>query len=401
MLARIGIETEVAPAGTTIAVAGNPQPLVVDPGDTETLVALVPSWRRDIAIEADIAEEVARVRGYELVPDILPDTPMPPFRPSPLRIRDSIRETLVGAGLSEAVTLALVSPAMAETFGPTPDTDVPGEGHAGGRVVTVSNPLSSQHSVMRQSVIGSLLEVVSTNRRYGTADVAIFEIGKGYAATDDGDSTHEWWRLAFALTGSAEIPAWNRPARPYDMDDAKGILELLAHELALPAPQYAPVTDDPVLHPGRSAVVQAGEGLAGRLGELHPAVVERLDLRVERVVVAEVAIAGLSGGQPAVPRAASPSRHPSVERDLAVVVADAQPAAAVETAIAAHGGPLLARVTLFDIYRGRPLDPADKSLAFRLLFGGDDRTLTEDEVDAAMAAITAGLTTDVGGRLRT
>ena len=116
-------------------------------------------------IEADIAEEVARVRGYETIPEILPDTAMPPYRHSPLEIRDAVRETLAGIGLSEAVTYALVSPAMVERFGPIEDALVPGEGEAGGRPVTVTNPLSSQHSVLRQSLIGSLLEVVSTNAR--------------------------------------------------------------------------------------------------------------------------------------------------------------------------------------------------------------------------------------------
>ena len=189
---------------------------------------------------------------------------MPPYRHSPLRLRDTVRETLAGAGLSEAVTFALVSPAMVERFRPVDDIAVPGEGDAGGRPVTVTNPLSSQHSVMRQSLLGSLLEVIETNVRQGRQDVAIFEIGKGYGATEDGDSTHEWWRLGIALTGAAEVPAWNRPARPYDLDDAKGIIELIAARLGLQPPEYAPLTDDPRLHPGRAARVQAGDELAGR-----------------------------------------------------------------------------------------------------------------------------------------
>ena len=122
-----------------------------------------------------------------------------------------------------------------ERFGPLEDALVTGEGEAGGRIVHVTNPLSSQHSVMRQSLIGSLLEVVSTNTRLGQPDVAIFEIGKGYGATADGDSTHEWWRLGLALTGAAEVPAWDRPARAYDLDDAKGIIELDRREPRLRA----------------------------------------------------------------------------------------------------------------------------------------------------------------------
>jgi phenylalanyl-tRNA synthetase beta chain len=251
---------------------------------------------------------------------------------------------------------------------------------------------------MRQSLLGSLLEVVSTNQRLGREDVAIFEIGKGYGATDAG--THEWWRLGLALTGDAEPAAWNRAARPFDLDDAKGVIELLARGLGLPLPTYAPLTDDLRLHPGRAARVSSPEAIAGRVGEVHPDTIEALDLRASRIIVAELAIAGLSGGRPSVPRATTPSRHPIVERDLAVIVGEHVPAADVERSIAAHAGPLLLAVRLFDIYRGRPLDASEKSLAYRLEFGADDRTLIESEVEAALAAVTSGLAQDVEGRLR-
>jgi phenylalanyl-tRNA synthetase beta chain len=122
---------------------------------------------------------------------------------------------------------------------------------------------------------------------------------------------------------------------------------------------------------------------------------------VPRIYVAELAIAGLSGGQPSVPRIVTPSRHPSVERDLAVIVGPDIPAAAVAAAIRAHGGPLLRAVTLFDLYRGRPLAEGERSLAYRLAFQAEDRTLTEGEIDSAVADVTAGLASDVGGRLRT
>ncbi len=401
VLGRVSVTTEPAPAGARILVATAPQPLEVEAGAAETLIATIPTWRRDLLIEADIAEEVARVEGYDTIPGILPDTPMPSYRHSPLRLRDTVREALVGAGLSEAATFALVSPAMVERFPPIADAAVPGEGEAGGRPVSVTNPLSSQHSVMRQSLIGSLLEVISTNARQGRPDVAIFEVGKGYGATEDGDSTHEWWRLGIALTGAAELPAWNRQPRSYDLDDAKGVIDLIARRLGLPIPTYAALTDDPRLHPGRAARVQAGTDLAGRVGELHPALVQELDVRTERILVAELAVAGLSGGQPTVPRATTPPRYPAVDRDLAVIVAEAVPAADVETAIRRHGGQLLRSIRLFDIYRGRPLADDEKSLAYRLAFQADDRTLVETEVDTAVGAVTTGLAADVGGRLRT
>lgn len=400
LLMRVGVATEPAPPATRIRVAGEPRPLDVDPGESETLVAVVPTWRRDLMVEADVAEEIARVRGYELIPEILPHTSMPHYRQDPLRLRDAVRQTLVGAGLTETVTHALVSPAMVERFPPLGDVTVAGEGEPDGVPVVVTNPLSSQHSVMRQSLLGSLLEVVATNLRHGRDDIAVFEIGKAYGRTED-ERTHEWWRLAVALTGAAEIPSWNRPARPYDLDDAKGVLELLARRAGLGAVAYEPRADVPYMHPGRTAAATAGEGLRAIVGELHPATIEALELRAERIIVAEIAIAGLSGGEASVPRASTPPRYPAVERDLAVAVAERVPASEVGAAIVRHGGPLLTSATLFDIYRGRPLDAAQKSLAYRLTFQAPERTLTEDEVDVAVSAVRDGLAADVGGHIRT
>jgi phenylalanyl-tRNA synthetase beta chain len=401
LLARVGIDTAPARPGTRIRVAAGTKPLDVDAGESEAFEATVPTWRRDLAVEADIAEEVIRVRGYDLVPASTPHTPMPPYRHDPLGVRTIVRETLVGAGLFEVVSYALVAPSMVERFPPPDDGELDGEPgqRAGGRPITVTNPLSSQHSMLRQSLLGSLLEVVSTNRRQGRDDIPIFEVGKGYGATGD-PPTHEWWRLGFALTGAAQPAAFDRPARPFELGDAKGIIELICRRLGFDAPSYEPITDDPNLHPGRAARVRAGGSLVGRVGELHPSTIEALDLRAERVQVAEVAIAGLAGGHPSDHRVNAPSRHLSVERDLAILVPVETPAAVVEATIRRHGGPLLRDVTLFDIYRGKPLAETDKSLAYRLTLRDDDRTLTEAELDAAVGAVVTGLTNDVGARFR-
>ena len=360
----------------------------------------MPTWRRDIAIEADVAEEIARVRGYELVPSVTPDTEMPHFRPSPLEVRELVRDTLAGAGLTEVVTTALVSPATSRRSSsaarsrPIGDEDAPG-----GDPIGVGNPLSRDHSVLRRNLLGSLLDVVGGNLRHGTADVAVFEIGKGYART--GDEPREWWRLGFALVGAAEAPAWNRAARPYDLDDAKGVLELLATRLGLGGVAYEPERDEPLFHPGRTARARC-RGTAGghrrrappghrrRLGAAH----DRPGHRSPRSRSRGSPRAGWhrSGRLPsaASPRwtATSPSSSPRRRR-----------AAAVEAVIRAHGGELLRGVALFDIYRGVPLAASEKSLAYRLRLGAPDRTLTEPEVEAAVGAVVAALPA-VEGRIR-
>ncbi len=403
LLARVGVDTEAAPDGTPIRVAAGSESLDVPAGDAEAMLAVVPTWRRDLVIEADIAEEVARVNGYELTPSTLPDTPMPPYRADPLEVRDLVRETLAGAGLTEIVSHALVTPEDVERFPPLEDAAVPaGEGAAGGPPVTVTNPLSRDHSVLRQSLLGSLLGVLATNLRRGRADVAIFEIGRGYGRAADG--AVEWSRLGVVRCGLSVPAYWADPPRDVDLDDVKGAIELLARRLDLAEARYQPLTNDPNLHPGRSARVRVDRadgspGIVGRVGELHPGLIADLELRTERVVVAELAIAGLSGGRRPAVRASSPSRQPVVERDLAVVVPQATSAATVAEMIAASGGAQLIDVRLFDVYRGAPLGPDDKSLAWRLVFQATDRTLQEAEVDAAIAAITTGLE-GLGGRIR-
>ncbi len=410
LLARVGIEAEPAPSGASIAVSSGPKPLEVPAGEDEALVATVPTWRRDIEIEADLAEEVARIHGYEEIPGILPHTPMPPYRHPPLEVRDAIREVLAGAGLTEVVTHALVSPQIAETFrweSGMPLVD--GGSPEGGRIVTVSNPLSVDHSVLRPALVGSLVQTVSTNVRHGTDDVTIFEIGKGYgfdpAAGDEAETVLEWWRLAFAGTGAAEPASWDRPARPYDLGDAKGAIELIARRLGIGAIEYTRLGGEPLLHPGRAATVRGQRdgrlALAGWVGELHPSIADEWELRGSRVVVAELDIAGLGGGRLPAVVAAAPSRHPAAERDLAVVVAEDRPAGEVEATIRASGGDLLQSTSLFDVYRGTPLGPDEKSLAFRLTFRAPDRTLAEAEVDAAIEAITLAIRSAVGGRVRT
>lgn len=404
LLRRVGISTEAEARPVTIPVAAGSAPEAVEAPAGDAVVATIPTWRRDIEIEADIAEEVARIHGYEAVPGRLPSTPMPGWRPSPLALREAVREALVGAGVTEAVTYALVSPRLVADFAwsvnPPPAT---GEGAREGGPITVTNPLSADHAILRHSLVGSLTQVVAGNVRHGRDDVAVFEVGKGYGRV--ADETVEWWRLGLALTGAFEPAAWNRPARPADVDDAKGLIELVAGVIGAGRPTYMALTDEPILHPGRSALASASDragrlALSGVVGELHPRLIEAWDLRVPRLIVAELSVAGLGGGGLPSVEFEAVSRFPAVERDLAVVVDEAVPAADVESAIREAGGENLRSVVLFDLYRGRPLADDERSLAFRLRFEAPDRTLTEVEVEEAIATISGALGHRVGGRIR-
>ena len=404
VLARVGIETSVADAATDVPITAGSSPSSVTAAAGEAVVATIPTWRRDIEIEADLAEEVARVHGYERVPPRIPPTEMPGWRETPLAARDAIREALVGAGFTEAVSYALVSPKLDETFAWAGAGRVArGEAAREGSQITVTNPLSADHSVLRQSLVGSLVEIVDSNVRHGQGDVAFFEIGKGYGRV--GESPREWWRLGLAAAGAFEPGAWNQPRREADLDDLKGAVELLADVLGAGAPTYAAVTNEPILHPGRSASVESrfGDGevaISGVVGELHPRLAADWGLRARRVLVGELSVAGLAGGSLPIVQSVPPPRVPPVERDLTVDVPDRVPAGDVVAVIRAAGGELLADATLTGTYRGHPLGPEERSLTFRLRFGGGDAPPTEAQLDAAIGTIGSALTANLGARIR-
>jgi phenylalanyl-tRNA synthetase beta chain len=404
VLSRVGIETASTDAATEIQVTAGASPLTVGAGPGEALVATVPTWRRDIEIEADLAEEVARVHGYERVPPRRPATGMPGWRETPLAARDAIRDALVGAGLTEAVSYALVSPKLDETFAWAGAGRVArGEAAREGSQITVTNPLSADHSVLRQALVGSLVEVVDGNARHGQADVAFFEIGKGYGRV--GESPREWWRLGLALAGAFERGSWNQPRREADLDDAKGAVELLAGLLGAGAPSYHAIANEPILHPGRSVDVEArfpnGDvAISGVIGELHPRLVEDWGLRVKRVIVGELSVAGLAGGTLPIVQSVPPPRVPPVERDLTIDVPDSVPAGDVIARLNEAGGDLLTDAALVGTYRGHPLGPDERSLTFRLRFGGGETPTAEADVDATIGTISGALTANLGARIR-
>ena len=250
---------------------------------------------------------------------------------------------------------------MLDAFGwSTEDRPAAGEATREGTRVTVTNPLSIDHSVLRQSLVGSLVEAIDSNARHGQPDVAVFEVGKGYGRV--GDDSREWWRLGLAFAGAFEPAAWNRPRREADVDDAKGVIELVARLLGAGLPAYTPLTDEPILHPGRSASLESrfADGtvaVGGVVGELHPRLAEAWDLRTRRVVVAELSVAGLGGGGLAAVQVEPLPRFQPIERDLTVDVPDRVAAAAVADAIRVAGGATLDDATLSGTYRGHPLGP--------------------------------------------
>ena len=395
LLARVEIQTEAATAADRIPVIAGDEPLLVEADPAETLVALIPGHRRDIAIEADIIEEVARVHGYEALEGQLPNTVMPPFRPDPQRLTDRLRAALSGAGLTELITHGLIGPDDHARLGF--DADDPG-------TIVAANPVTLDHSQLRRSMIPEHLRVLVENERQKTPDIHAFELG----------AVHEWRDgqpiqtevLGMMLAGRDRPVSHDREPGQVDVALAKGLLERLTQRLTWTRLVYEPLTPRAgVEHPGRTAAVVAVSGtgdstIVGRVGEIHPRLLEAYGVHAQHVIFAEIRLESFGRLIPDRLRVGRLEHLPGVERDIAVVVSEETAAGQVEAVIREHGGPNLRGVTLFDQYRGAPLAENEKSIAYRLRFEFVDGDPGDEAVDPAVERLVAVLSERLGARLR-
>jgi phenylalanyl-tRNA synthetase beta chain len=333
------------------------------------LVATVPTFRPDLEREIDLVEEVARRIGFDRIGRTLPDTHgQVGALTGRQRDRRAVADALVGLGVSEAITLPLVSPADLERAGAPLD-----------RVVRASNPLRAEESVLRTRILAGLLRAVAYNRSHGLADVALFEMGHVFDAGEDRDGPLpvEPEHLAVVFAGTVR----RRPVeddRRVDVYDAIDALHAVASAVGVTALTLR-AGDVAGYRPGRAARVLADEVEIGAVGEVAEAVVVALGLEAP-VAACEVSLDALFAA-PRRDRAFVPqSRFPASTVDLAFDVADAVPAAAIGDSIGAAVGDLLEDVRVFDEFRSEALGPGRRSLAFALRFRAPERTLTDAEV---------------------
>ena len=332
----------------------------------ERIDVVVPPWRRDLALEVDLIEEIARLDGYERLAASLPAGVLPAYRPQPTRLRDGVRALLAANGLQEAVTHALVSPAQAalhaEPDGLLGAALAASEGGPGGEPAILRNALSADHDRLRQSLLPSLLERALANQRYGAASGALFEVGRGYGVAAEGP--REWTRLGIVAWGARQAARTGAPAVDWDLDEVKRLLATVAASLALGPIDYGAAPALQLLHPGRAARI-SGEGIAGLVGELHPALEGWRD--APRVLLAEVAISGLAGGSLRVARADLPPATAPISRDLALLLPDGAAVGAL-VALAREHVPGAVSIELFDLFAGGSLAAGERSAGLRFTF---------------------------------
>jgi phenylalanyl-tRNA synthetase beta chain len=348
----------------------------VEQSGPDTLKVVEPPHRLDLQEgRADLIEDLIRLHGYQNLKETLLADQLPPQATTPpIAVEERVRDVLVDLGLQETITYSLTTPVKEMPLG----TELR-------EYVTLLNPVSVERSVMRQSVLASLLDIAAANLRHAD-EVRLFEIGAVYLSRLDARLPDEPRRVAMVMCGKRTQEFWADAGKaitpPLGFFDLKGVIASLAAALHVPDVTYRPVKV-PYLHPGKAAELLVGGQSVGTFGELHPKVAQAYDLGQRVVLAAELDLEALKALVPARHRATAVPRFPAALRDVAVIVDEAIPADRVEKEICAAGGDLLVGVRLFDLYRGDSIAAGHKSLAYALTYQADDRTLTDKEVDRA------------------
>jgi phenylalanyl-tRNA synthetase beta chain len=341
----------------------------------------IPGYRVDLEREVDLVEEIVRVQGYERVGSTLPPVRQTGGLPERAAFMGRIRRAMAGAGLREVRLVPFAS---------EQDLAIVGDGEA----VRITNPLQTEEGWLRTRLLPGLLRAARRNAFRHVRSVAIFEASNVFRMTAAGPQ--ETRAVGFVLTGAAEA-GWAGGGRLFDVFDAKGVVETLLSELGVAWATGA--AGGGPMHPGRSATVVASGETIGVFGEIHPKTAAAYDLS-GRVAVGELDVEALMRLSSDVLEVREPPRFPPVRRDLAFTVDAATPAGAVQAALEKAAGDLLDSCLLFDVHTGPPLPEGAKSLAFSVDFRAPDRTLTDAEVGAAVAAIAERLAGDLGAQLR-
>ena len=344
-----------------------------------------PSFRFDIDIEEDLIEEIARLHGYDNIPAV-PPMARAAMMPAPEQARDAmrVRQLVAERGYHEVVTYSFV------------DADWEADFAANPRPIALANPIASQMSVMRSTLLGGLVNVLVANRKRQTERVRVFEIGRCFLRDAQAEPVPGFAqppRLAGLAAGTALPVQWGAAARAVDFYDVKGDLE------AWLAPRQASFeeTTHSALHPGRGANILVDGRVVGVLGELHPRWVQKYELG-DAPVVFELDLAALL--EVPVIAYADVSRFPAVLRDIALVVPQAQAAGELLAALRAAAPAIVRDIALFDMYQGKGLGENQKSLAFHIVMQDTARTLEDAEIEAAIARLVAVAARDFAASLR-
>lgn len=356
----------------------------------EKVIAQTPPLRMDIGEGvvglADVLEEVARLYGYDNIPETRMADELPPQFGNPVNEwEEHLRDQLVDLGLQEVVSYRMTYPEREAPLG------------IRGEYVRVANPIAPEKAVLRRSLLSSVLDTLERNARLREG-LALFEIGPIFEPSG-AELPNEVSKLAIAMTGQRDEISWDVQTSPImDFYDIKGRIESLLAGLRLTDVSYAPTDSVPYLHPGKAAEVQVAGKTVGIFGELHPLVKEKYEFEDYPVLVAEFDLASIRTMESGYELQPVPSVPPVLE-DIALILDESIPAAQVEALIRQTGGAVLTDVKLFDVYRGEQIGAGKKSLAYSLTYQAE-KTLTDKEAAAIRNRIVKRLEREIGAKLR-
>ena len=336
---------------------------------------------------ADVLEEVARSYGYDNIPTTTMADALPPQVGNPIHEwEEHLRDLLVALGLQEVVSYRMTSP---EKEGRIAKHD---------EYVRLANPIAPEKSVLRRSLVASVIDSLEKNIRYSEA-FSFFEIGSVFVPHKN-ELPDEPRKLAIAMTGLREATAWDVKDSPkLDFFDLKGRIELMLSGLRLTNITYTATDSYSHLHPGKAAEVKAGDKVIGTFGEMHPLVKEQYELGDSPVLVAEFDLDTMRAIAPTYGIKTIPET-PSMYEDIAVIVDESVKAETVEALIKQTGGRSVTNVRLFDLYRDEKIGEGKKSLAYALTYQAEDKTMTDADAAAIRNKIVKRLEKEVGAKLR-
>lgn len=356
------------------------------------LMASPPSWRIDLRIEEDLIEEIVRVIGYDRLATTLPGSAGAGSYLSGEVERRAVRQLLMAAGYSEAISFSFVNAALDAVYSPAGEVER----------LQLLDPIDETQSHMRTTLLGGLLRALEHNLRHGMRNIRLFEIGKCFLAGGGEEGRPaEIERLAVVATGARDERDWQDASARLDFYDLKGLLAAIPEQLARGSFELVPDTTRPWLHPGRSAEIRLTDGTTvGFLGQLHPRLAAPFKLVRQPILLGELDLARLLVSPRLDSRYRPLPKYPAVVRDLALLVERAVPYRQIEDAIRALDLPHLVGIRLFDRYEGKELPPTHHSLAITLRYQALDRTLTDEEIADAQSRLVDALVQQFAAELR-
>ena len=341
----------------------------------------VPSWRGDVEHYSDIAEEVARIYGYNRIPTKFSggNTRCGGYSETQ-KVRRLLGETCRSMGLDEIITYSFISPASYDRIRLPADSPLRNS-------LKILNPLGEDTSIMRTTALPSMLEILTRNYNFRNKAARLYELGRVYFPRADG------------LADEPETLSLGAYGEGMDFYRLKGWVEALLRALRTGRPEFAAVKDNPSYHPGRCARVSVDGTEVGVFGQIHPKTAENYGVDAE-FFCAQLSFDALMRVRGANPVYQPLPRFPSIGRDIALVCAEETTVGELEACIRRAGGRYLKDVELFDVYKGAPIPPDRKSVAFSLTLRADDQTLTDEHADECVAAVLAALRDTCGAVIR-